>query len=90
VRQHSEPNEPHQNGVAEKANRDIAAAATTMLVQAKLPPSFWGLAVAAYVHTSNRSPSSALNGETPYFIWKRKKPDVSYFRVFGCLAYVLV
>jgi hypothetical protein len=90
VRQHSEPNEPHQNGVAEKANQDIAAAATAMLVQAKLPPSFWNLAVAAYVHTTNRSPSSALNGETPYFLWKKKKPNVSYFRVFGCLAYVLV
>jgi hypothetical protein len=90
ARQHSEPNEPHQNGVAERANEDIAAAATALLVQAKLPPSFWKLAVATYVHTKNRSPCSALNGETPYFIWKRKKPDVSYFRVFGCLAYVLV
>jgi hypothetical protein len=90
LRQHSEPNEPHQNGVAERANRDIAAATTALLVQAKLPPSFWDLAAATYVHTRNRSPSSALNGETPYFYWKKKKPDVSYFRVFGCLAYVLI
>jgi len=35
-------------------------------------------------------PTSALNGETPYFYWKKKKPDISYFRVFGCLAYVLI
>jgi transposase InsO family protein len=90
MRQHSERDEPHQNGVAERANEDIAAGATALLVQAKLPPSFWALAVAAYIHTKNRSPSSALHGETPYFAWKKKKPDVSYFRVFGCLAYVLV
>src|SRR5271156_4607481 len=90
LRQHSEPNEPHQNGVSERASRDITAATTALLVQAKLPASFWALAAATYVHTRNRSPTSALNGETPYFYWKNKKPDVSYLRVFGCLAYVLI
>src|ERR1700692_1621543 len=35
-------------------------------------------------------PTSALNGETPYFYWKKKKPNISYFHVFGCLAYVLI
>ena len=89
-RQHTEPNEPHQNGVAERANRDIAAGATALLIQAKLPPSFWNFAVAAYIHTSNRTPTSALGGITPYQVYKGKKPDVSYFRVFGCLAYVLI
>src|SRR3981189_334265 len=90
LRQHTEPNEPHQNGVAERVNRDIAAGATALLVQAKLPPTFWELAVATYVHTRNRMPTSALDGETPYYHWKKKKPDISYFRVFGCLAYVLI
>src|SRR6266487_6080103 len=90
LRQHTEPDEPHQNGVAERANEDIAAGATALLVQAKLPPSFWAHAVATYVHTRNRSPTSALDGETPYFHWKGKRLDISYFRVFGCLAYVLV
>src|SRR3984957_2777836 len=89
-RQHSEPNEPHQNGVAERSNEDIAAGATALLVQAKLPPSFWRYAVSTYVHTRNRTPTSALNGDTPYYHWKGKKPDISYFRIFGCLAYVLV
>ena len=89
-RQHTEPNEPHQNGVAEKANQDIANGTTALLVQAKLPPSFWAHAAAAYVHTRNRTPTSALNGDTPYYHWKGKKPDISYFRVFGCLAYILI
>ena len=42
------------------------------------------------MHTRNRTPTSALGGETPYFHWKGKKPDISYFRIFGCLAYVLI
>ena len=90
LRQHTEPNEPHQNGVAERMNRAISVGTTALLVQAKLPPSFWPLAVAAYVHTRNRTPTSALNGDTPYHLWTGNKPDISHFRVFGCLAYVLV
>ena len=89
-RQHTEPHEPHQNGVAERANEEIAAGATALLVQARLPPSFWKYAVETYIHTSNRTPTSALNGETPYHLWTGKKPNISYFRVFGCLAYVLI
>ena len=91
-RQHTEPDEPHQNGVAERANRTTSEGATALLVQSKLPPSFWGHAVSTFVHTRNRMPTSALNGGIPYTAWKGngRKPDVSYFRTFGCLAYVLV
>ena len=37
-------------------------------------------------------PTTALKGGIPYTAWKgdKRKPDVFYFRVFGCLAYVLV
>lgn len=90
VRQHTEPNEPHQNGAAERPNLEIANGATALMVEAKLPPSFWARAVSAFVHTRNRTPTSALGGGIPYTAWKKKKPDISYFRVFGCLAYVLI
>ena len=80
-RQHTEPDEPHQNGVAERANRTTSEGATALLAQAKLPPSFWGHAVSTFVHTRNRMPTSALNGDIPYTVWKGNgcKPDVSYF-----------
>ncbi|KAL7285881.1 hypothetical protein ACG7TL_000992 [Trametes sanguinea] len=90
--QHTEPDEPHQNGVAERANRMIAEGATALLAQSKLPLLFWGHAASTFVHTRNHIPTSALGGAIPYTAWKGKgrKPDVSYFRTFGCLAYVLV
>lgn len=59
-RQHTEPNEPHQNGIAERANLEIALAATAMLIEAKLPLSFWDLAVSAYIHVSNQTPASLI------------------------------
>ena len=59
-RQHTIRNEPHQNGVAERANRDIAEHATAMLMEARLPASFWGCAVQTYAYVRNRLPTSAL------------------------------
>ncbi|KDQ05521.1 hypothetical protein BOTBODRAFT_98656, partial [Botryobasidium botryosum FD-172 SS1] len=53
-----------------------------------LPPSFWLRALAAFVHSHNRSPTSALSHTTPYEVWHGCKPDVSHLRVFGCAAYV--
>ena len=59
-----------------------------MIFHAKLPLKFWGDAVNTVVYLRNRSPSSYLNGRTPYEFWYNHKPDVSKLRVFGCVCYV--
>ena len=89
-RQHTTRNEPHQNGVAERANRTLGEAITAVMTEAKLPPSFWAYGLAAVVHQHNRFPTSALVKSTPYEKWFGSKPDVSHLRIFGCLAYVHV
>ena len=78
--------------MAEQANRTISEGATALLAQSKLPPSFWQLAVSCFVHTRNHMPTAALGSDISYTAWKDdgRKPNVSYFRVFGSLAYVLV
>ena len=87
-RQHTLRDEPHQNGVAERANRTISEGITAMLNEAYLPATFWWDAVAAFVHTHNRSLTSANKSTTPFELWNKCKPDVSHLRVFGCTAYV--
>ena len=59
-RQHTVRAEPHQNGVAECANRTISEGITAMLTEAHLPPSFWwdALAVESLEH-SRDSPESS-------------------------------
>ncbi|GJE95983.1 hypothetical protein PsYK624_121760 [Phanerochaete sordida] len=89
-RRHTEPDEPHQNGVAERANRTIHEAITAMLEEAHLPKTFWARAVSAYIHVRNRMPTSSLPGSTPHVAWHGSVPDVSHFRIFGCLAFVHV
>ncbi|MGH7238798.1 MAG: hypothetical protein ACREHG_01900, partial [Candidatus Saccharimonadales bacterium] len=87
-RRHTMRNEPHSNGIAERANGTITNRATSLLHESKLPPSFWKHAVATVCHTHNRMPTSPLPNSTPYESLYGKKPDVSLFRVFGSLAYV--
>lgn len=52
VREHTVRNEPHMNGIAERANRTLKEAVVTHLVQAKLPPSFWFHMVSASTFTT--------------------------------------
>ena len=84
----TETNEPYQNGVAERANRDIIEGVITLLTEAKQPPSLWFRALAVFVHTRNRTPSATLSGRIPYSLFYKEEPDLNHFRVFGCAAYV--
>ena len=36
----------------------------------------------------NRTPTAAIHGMTPEEKFTGKKPNLSHFKVFGCIAYV--
>ena len=78
------PKTPEQNGVAERLTRTLVETARSMLLDAKLPKSYWGEAVNTAVYLKNRSPSRSLKGVTPYEVWFGVKPQVKHLRVFGC------
>lgn len=84
------PDNPAQNGVAERMNRTIVEAARSMMCHANMPQSFWAEAVSTAVYLRNRSPTVSVKGVTPYQQWFGQKPDVSNLKVFGCVAYVHV
>ena len=87
-RHYSATYSPQQNGVVERRNQTVVAAARALLKQRGMPAVYWGEAVMTAVHLLNRSPTSALDGKTPYEAWHGRKPAVSYLRIFGCLAFV--
>jgi hypothetical protein len=58
-----------------------------MMSQADLPLSFWGYALETAMFTLNRVPSKSIE-KTPYEIWTRKRPGLSFLKVWGCEAYV--
>ena len=85
------PHSPQQNGVSERMNRTLVESARSMIAHAELSNIFWAEAISAASHVRNRLPTSALKeGETPYEWCYGRKPDVSHFRVFGCMAYAHV
>jgi len=87
-RRHSTQNRPQQNGLAERANRTMGDRITAMLAESGLPFSFWDHCLASMVHVWNRLPTASLPNTTPFEAFYKHKPDVSYFRVWGCIAYV--
>ena len=63
-----EPSAPYtqnQNGVSERMNRTIMEIARTMLLEARLPESFWAEAVNTAVYLHYRSPTRSLDNMTP-------------------------
>ena len=81
---------PQQNGRVERWQQTIEYKAAAMRLYAGLSSGFWALATACAVHIYNRQPTRRLKWDTPIKAWSGKIPDIKYFHVFGCKAYVHV
>jgi len=57
-----------------------------MIIQSGLPKLFWAEAINTAAYTRNCLPTKATS-VTPHERWFGYKPNISYIRVFGCLAY---
>ncbi|GJZ35841.1 retrovirus-related pol polyprotein from transposon TNT 1-94 [Tanacetum coccineum] len=79
---------PQQNGVVERQSRTLVEATQTMLIYTKAPLFLWAEAVATACYTQNRSILRLRHGKTPYELLHDRKPNLSYFYVFGALCYL--
>ncbi|GJS44839.1 putative ribonuclease H-like domain-containing protein [Tanacetum coccineum] len=75
---------PQQNEVAERKNRTLIEAARTMLVDSKLPTTFWAEAVNIACYVQNRVLVIKPQNKTPYELFLGRKPALSFMRPFGC------
>ena len=80
------PYTPQHNGIAERKNRTFLEMVNAMLLHAKLNFNLWGEALLTACHILNRIPMKK-NEISPYELWKGRKPNIGYFKVWGCLAY---
>ena len=84
----SAPYTPQQNGIVERKNRTLIEMARTMLDEYKTPRKFWPEAIDTACHTINRVYLHKLLNKTSYELLTGKKPNVSYFRVFGARCWI--
>ncbi|GJZ75740.1 retrovirus-related pol polyprotein from transposon TNT 1-94, partial [Tanacetum coccineum] len=75
------------NGVVERRNRTLVEAARTMLIFSKAPLLLWVDAINTACYTKNRSLIRLRYNKTPYEFMQDKKPDLSFFHIFGALYY---
>ena len=60
-----------------------------MLNENNLPKYFLAEAVNTSCYVLNRILLRPILKKTPYELWKNKKPNISYFKVFGCKCFIL-
>ena len=90
IYQTSVPHTPQQNGHAKRFNQAILKKAEAMCQHACLSKAFWQDIVETALYIYNRQPICCHEWKTPIKLFNGKTPDASYFRVFGCCAYVFI
>jgi hypothetical protein len=74
------PDDPQQNGVAEKHNHTLMDMVRSMLSYSTLPISLWMEALKIVVHILNRV-LSKLVPKIPYEIWTGRKLTLNYLHM---------
>nr|GFB01205.1 hypothetical protein [Tanacetum cinerariifolium] len=89
TQQFSAARTPQQNGVVKRRNQTLVEAARTMLTFANLPLFLWAEAIAIACFTQNCLIIHKRFNKTPYELINKRKPNIKFFRVFGCRCYLL-
>nr|GEV45866.1 hypothetical protein [Tanacetum cinerariifolium] len=74
---------PQQNGVAERKNRTLIEAARTILVDFKLPTTFWAEAVNTACYVLNRALVIKPHNKTPYELIRGRPPLINFMKPFS-------
>jgi hypothetical protein len=74
----------------ERKNRTLLDMARTMLDEYKTSDRFWAEAINTACYAINRLYLHRIPKKTSYELLTGKKPNVSYFRVFGSKCFILV
>lgn len=81
------PYSPQQNGVVERRNRTLMGMTRSLMKHMSVPNYLWGEAVRHATYLINRVATRTLLKQTPYEVFKSKKPNVAHLRIFGCIGY---
>src|SRR4051812_46266816 len=63
--------------------------ARTMINETNMAKHLWEEAINTACYIQNRISVKPILNKTPYELWKKRKPNISYFHHFGCICYIL-
>ncbi|GJZ26154.1 ribonuclease H-like domain-containing protein [Tanacetum coccineum] len=75
--------------VAKRKNRTLIEVARTMLVESKLPTTFWAEAVNTACYVLNRVLIIKPHNKTPYELIRGRPPLIDFMKPFGCPITIL-
>ena len=84
------PETPQQNGVAERKLAHLTSVCLSWMHARSLPRELWASAFQTACHVVNRLPPWPGTESSPFELIYHRKPNVSYFRIFGSICYVHV
>ncbi|GKC22020.1 retrovirus-related pol polyprotein from transposon TNT 1-94 [Tanacetum coccineum] len=73
----------------ERRNKTLIEAARTVLVDSKLPTTFWAEAVNTACYVQNKVLVVKPHNKTPYELFHGRTPNLSFIRPFGCPVTIL-
>ncbi|GJV73835.1 ribonuclease H-like domain-containing protein [Tanacetum coccineum] len=79
----------YKNGVAEMKNRTLIEATRTMLVESKMPTTFWAEAVNTACYVLNKVLVIKPHNKTPYELICGRPPLIDFMKPFGCPVTIL-
>ena len=85
----SAPITPQQNGIVERKNKVTQEMTRAMLHNKDVARNLWGEAFNTAYHMVNRVYFRPGTKKTLYKLWKGRKPNVKYFRIFGSTCFIL-
>ncbi len=88
--QTSAPHIHQQNGRAERMIQTLNDKSEAMQLEAGCPRSWWQFSIEMAAHVYNHTPIKHGNWKTPLELIYGDIPDVKYFKVFGCEAWVFI
>nr|GEV61591.1 retrovirus-related Pol polyprotein from transposon TNT 1-94 [Tanacetum cinerariifolium] len=85
----SAPHTPQSNRIVETKNRTLQEMSRIVLNEQSIPQKFWCNAIDTSTYIINKISIRRILGKTPYELLRGRKPNLNYFKVFGCKCFIL-